>query len=66
MNDWETKLRVEKKDLDTKIGNLIKFLNDVDTGKNDGVVASQLLLLQLQLKYMKKYACCVNLRLDEK
>ncbi len=55
----------EKIELDKKITKLVEFLNDIETSDSEhAITASDSALLHLQLKHMKRYACCLNLRMS--
>lgn len=62
MSDFLDRLKQEQTELNDKIGKLVGFVNS-DNFNN--ITTFQQEMLKKQLSYMKGYASCVNLRLDD-
>ena len=56
-------LQAEKEKLDDKIGRLVSFLKR--TEDTPAISQNQRVLLGLQLRHMKNYASCLNLRIAD-
>ncbi len=61
------KLSYESRDLNVKIGKLVKFLGEQDNQNTPAmyITNAQDSLLRLQLTHMKHYSSCLNLRIAE-
>lgn len=59
-DDWKLNLGIEKSDLEYKIDRLIDHLES-----DHPMTATQTVLLEMQLKHMKNYASCLNLRIED-
>jgi len=65
MNNQEfiERLKVESEELNSKTTLLCKFLSD--DVKTKDISLFQLEMLKKQVEYMKHYASCLNLRIDD-
>lgn len=63
MSTFIDRLKLESEELNKKTTALCKFLSNDELTKN--VSSFQMEMLKKQVSYMKNYASCLNLRIDD-